>query len=163
MGHVIAMRMAPVATMGLLALLAVMLLLGRTPTSRPVSSAMSGSPDAGLSQQEVPARALQIAQSHGFQGTSQGIETKQMTGAEFNARLDPYSSDVSSLDKLYWFALLKGTAVWAGAPTQDGAASGTGYDNMWVLLTLDGQEVAVGSTAPGKSLNLASPVGQRRP
>ncbi len=109
-----------------------------------------------LSQFDIEAKAIAYAQARGFQGPLSSIESKQITFAEFNARLDPFSHDLTPGDTLYWIVILKGKASIPG-PGMNGQAYDAQYDNMWVLLTTHGDIRATGTQAPGNALDLSKP------
>lgn len=111
---------------------------------------------APLSQTDITTTAVAFAQRVGLQGQPTSVIAKQMTTAEFNARLDPFSNE-DHQDTQVWLVVMKGNVVHVNPRGPQGEISQTGYNNIWVLLTIDGQVTGWGSQSAGNELNLSVP------
>ncbi len=111
-----------------------------------------------LGEREIEATAIALAHTHGLQEPPRGIVSKRMSMQEFNARLDPFANDPGSVDTQAWLTVMQGETVIASEPPlANGGQSHTQYDNIWVLTTLDGEEIAWGSQARGHEIDLSQP------
>jgi len=64
-------------------------------------------PTPPLSQAAIESKAVVYAQHTGLQGTPTSIVSKQMTRAEFNTRLDPFSNDSTEATTQVWLVAMK--------------------------------------------------------
>lgn len=111
---------------------------------------------APLSQSDIVARAIAHAQQVGLQGAPTAVVAKQMTFAEFSARLDPFSS-LAGQNTPVWLVVMEGKVIYTNPPGPDGKLSQTTYDNIWVQLDTKGVVNSWGSQTAGNKLDLNVP------
>ncbi len=112
---------------------------------------------SSLSQSEIAAKAIAYANSVGLQGTPTSVVSKQMTLDEYSARLDPFGNYAGRENTLVWLVVMKGNVAARNAPDSKGNVTFTGYDNIWVLLSTQGEIMGWGAQAPGYELDLNAP------
>jgi hypothetical protein len=151
---------------GLLLVAAVVSVIVIQNSSRRAGAPTPSQPMAGastLSQTEIEARAIAHAQRYGLGGSAPtSVASKQMTLGEFNTRFFPFRHDQADPSSLVWLVLIKGDVVVGNPPDMQGKPSSTRFDNIWVLLTPDGDIREWGAQTPGHELDFnATPITSR--